>query len=217
MGILADILIIAILIINIIIGYKKGLVNVIFNIFAFLIAIIITFIAYKPISEIIIKNTSIYDNIKSTIINNSNKDEKEKENENENEESLQKYIQDATEEVKTNTTELIAENIAKKSIEIITGIIVFIVTRILLILLKFVTEAVANLPIIKQLNEIGGFGYGLAKGLIIIYIILTIMFLVISINGNKKIVDTLNASYITKFLYDNNIIVNYCFLGKNLL
>ena len=73
MGILADILIIAILIINIIIGYKKGLVNVIFNIFAFLIAIIITFIAYKPISEIIIKNTSIYDNIKSTIINNSNK------------------------------------------------------------------------------------------------------------------------------------------------
>ena len=120
MGILADILIIAILIINIIIGYKKGLVNVIFNIFAFLIAIIITFIAYKPISEIIIKNTSIYDNIKSTIINNSNKDEKEKENENENEESLQKYIQDATEEVKTNTTELIAENIAKKSIEIIS-------------------------------------------------------------------------------------------------
>ena len=213
MGILADILIIAILIINIIIGYKKGLVNVIFNIFAFLIAIIITFIAYKPISEIIIKNTNIYDNIKSTIINNSNKDEKE----NENEESLQKYIQDATEEVKTNTTELIAENIAKKSIEIITGIIVFIVTRILLILLKFVTEAVANLPIIKQLNEIGGFGYGLAKGLIIIYIILTIMFLVISINGNKKIVDTLNASYITKFLYDNNIIVNYCLLGKNLL
>ena len=215
MGILADILIIAILIINIIIGYKKGLVNVIFNIFAFLIAIIITFIAYKPISEIIIKNTNIYDNIKSTIINNSNKDVKE--NENENEESLQKYIQDATEEVKTNTTELIAENIAKKSIEIITGIIVFIVTRILLILLKFVTEAVANLPIIKQLNEIGGFGYGLAKGLIIIYIILTIMFLVISINGNKKIVDTLNASYITKFLYDNNIIVNYCLLGKNLL
>ena len=213
MGILADILIIAILIINIIIGYKKGLVNVIFNIFAFLIAIIITFIAYKPISEIIIKNTNIYDNIKSTIINNSNKDEKE----NENEESLQKYIQDATEEVKTNTTELIAENIAKKSVEIITGIIVFIVTRILLILLKFVTEAVANLPIIKQLNEIGGFGYGLAKGLIIIYIILTIMFLVISINGNKKIVDTLNTSYITKFLYDNNIIVNYCLLGKNLL
>ena len=213
MGILADILIIAILIINIIIGYKKGLVNVIFNIFAFLIAIIITFIAYKPISEIIIKNTNIYDNIKSTIINNSNKDEKE----NENEESLQKYIQDATEEVKTNTTELIAENIAKKSVEIITGIIVFIVTRILLILLKFVTEAVANLPIIKQLNEIGGFGYGLAKGLIIIYIILTIMFLVISINGNKKIVDTLNTSYITKFLYDNNIIVNYCLLGKNLI
>ena len=44
MGIIVDIVVVTILLLNIVIGYKKGLVNVIFNIFAFLIAIIITLI-----------------------------------------------------------------------------------------------------------------------------------------------------------------------------
>ena len=58
MGIIVDIVVVTILLLNIVIGYKKGLVNVIFNIFAFLIAIIITLIIYKPVSEIIIRNTN---------------------------------------------------------------------------------------------------------------------------------------------------------------
>ena len=28
---------------------------------------------------------------------------------------------------------------------------------------------------------------------------------------------TIDSSYITKFLFNNNIIINYCLLGKNLL
>ena len=87
----------------------------------------------------------------------------------------------------------------------------------MLILLKFLTEIIANLPIIKQFNEIGGLVYGIIKGLIIIYLILTIMFLVISINENGIIANAIEESNITKFLYNNNIIINYCLLDKNLL
>ena len=39
MGILMDLIIIAILVLSIIMGYKKGLINVVFNIFAFFILI----------------------------------------------------------------------------------------------------------------------------------------------------------------------------------
>ena len=59
MGLLMDIVLVAILVLNIIIGYKKGLINVIFNICAFLLAIVITIILYKPVSNIIIENTTI--------------------------------------------------------------------------------------------------------------------------------------------------------------
>lgn len=218
MGLLIDIIIIAIILLNIIIGYKKGLINVIFSICAFLVAIIITVLLYKPVSNIIIENTDIKDNIKSMIINNSK--------ENENKEGtdtnyIQKYIENTVKEVaedaKTKATEVVAENIATKGIEILTCIILFILTRIVLVILKFLTETLANIPIVKQCNEIGGLVYGIIKGLIIIYLLLTIIFLVISINGNGLIANAIEESYITKFLYNNNFIVNYCLLGKNLL
>ena len=73
------------------------------------------------------------------------------------------------------------------------------------------------MPIIKQLNGIGGIVYGTAKGLIIVYLILTILFFVVSANSNGEIANAIDNSSVTKFLYDNNIIVNYCLFGKNLL
>lgn len=218
MGLLIDVVIVVIFVLNVYVGYKKGLINVIFNILAFFIAIAISLILYKPVSNVIIENTNIKQNIKSMIINNNqeeNKEEKSTSN------GIQAYIENAVqgvaEEAKSQETEAAAETISVKAIEILACVILFIFTRVVLIILKFFTEAVSNLPIIKQLNGIGGIAYGVAKGLIIIYLILTVLYIVISINGNGKIANAIEESYVTKFLYDNNIIVNYCLLGKNLL
>ena len=84
MGLIIDIVIIAILALCIIMGYKKGLINVIFNIFAFLLAIIITLVLYKPVSDIIIKNTDIQEKIETEIIENTKGEEKKKEEQTEN-------------------------------------------------------------------------------------------------------------------------------------
>ena len=67
MGLLMDIILIAILVLNVIIGYKKGLINVIFNICAFLLAIVITIILYKPVSNIIIENSDIREKFKLSL------------------------------------------------------------------------------------------------------------------------------------------------------
>ena len=76
MGILIDIILILILVLNIVLGYKRGLINVIFSICAFFIAIILTLILFKPISNLIINNTEIDNKIREVIIhNNSNKDD----------------------------------------------------------------------------------------------------------------------------------------------
>jgi len=68
MGIILDIIIIAIMAISIFIGYKKGLVRVAVKLCAFLIAIIVTLVFFKPVSNIIIKNTQIDEKIESVII-----------------------------------------------------------------------------------------------------------------------------------------------------
>ena len=220
MGILMDLIIIAILVLSIVMGYKKGLINVVFNIFAFFIALIATIILYKPVANIIINNTEIDDKIKSTIINNTTEEEKQNEEGSSNT-GIQKYIEDTikntADEAKSQVIETVANTISIRAVEILTSIILFIVIRAVLIVLKVFTQAIANLPLIKQFNELGGVIYGIAKGLIIVYIILTIMYFVVSINGKGNIAEAINNSYITKILYNNNIIVNYCLLGKNLI
>ncbi len=219
MGLIIDIVIIAILALCIIMGYKKGLINVIFNIFAFLLAIIITLVLYKPVSNIIIKNTDIQEKIETAIIENTKGEENKEEEKAEN--GIQKYIentmQNAEEDAKSKAIEVVAKNVSTKCIEIITALILFVITRIILVVLKFLTETLANLPIVKQCNEIGGLLYGIIKGLLIIYVILTIMFFIISLKPEGMTANLIETSYITKFLYNNNIIVNYCLLGKNLL
>lgn len=219
MGILMDFIIIAILVLSIIMGYKKGLINVVFNIFAFFIALIATIILYRPVANIIINNTEIDDKIKSAIINNTT-EEKQSEESSSNT-GMQKYIEDAikntADEAKSQVIETIANTVSIRVVEILTSIILFIVIRAVLIVLKVFTQVIANLPLIKQFNELGGVVYGIAKGLIIVYIILTIMYFVVSINGKGNIAEAINNSYITKILYNNNIIVNYCLLGKNLI
>lgn len=212
-GIFLDIILIVILVLNIIIGYKQGLIKVVFNVFAFLIAIIATLILYKPIANLIIENTQFDENIQEIVlqnnIENKNLEETKVENVNteKNETLIQKYITDAvkssTEEVKEQAMELIAKNVSIKIINILTALALFIIIRIALILLKFISETLASLPIIKQFNETGGLIYGAVRGLIINLILLSILFMVVSVNGNGNISKSINESYITKYLYVN--------------
>lgn len=221
MGILIDVILIAIVILNVAIGYKKGLINVIFSICAFLIAILVTLILYKPVSNLIINNTDIDDKIKEVIINNNQVNENNNNEAQEEKTELQKYVEskvsDMEDAAKSEAIQIVADTISKTAIEILTAILLFIITRILVIILKFFSEGLSKIPIIKQCNQAGGIAYGLLKAIIIIYLLLTILFLVVSINGNGTISKAIEDSTITKVLYENNIIVKYCFLGKNLL
>ena len=225
MGIIVDLILVTILVLNIFIGYKKGLIKVAFNIFAFFIAIIVSLVLFKPVSKIIINNTEIDDKIRDVILSANNYDvESEKINQynnNDKETFIQKYIEEkiteTSQEIKKNAIESIADSIAIKATEIITGLILFVVIRIALILIRFFTEILANLPIIKQFNEIGGLIYGCAKGIIIIYLLLTIIFIVSSMKGYNMVSEAISNSYITKFLYESNPIIRSCLLDKNLL
>ena len=80
MGIVIDIIIIAILFLSIFLGYKKGLIKLVFNLCAFLIALIVTFILYRPISAIVINNTDFDENIKQTILEKGITEKKEDSN-----------------------------------------------------------------------------------------------------------------------------------------
>ena len=213
MGIFLDIILIAIILINIIICYKKGLVKLAVGLIAVFIAIICAIIFYKPVSNIIIKNTEIDEEIKNTIINTLTTNN-EKYNEQKDDgimKYMQSYVDDAMNKTKNEIVLEAANVVSEKVINICVFLAIFIVVRVLAMLLTILADAIMSLPILKQFNKAGGVLYGGIKSLVIIYLILAIIFVITYITGNTVISEAISKSYITKIFYNNNIILNFIF------
>ena len=207
MGIACDVIVILILAGSVYRGYKKGIVDIGFKLVAFIVSILVALILYSPITNLIIYNTDIDEKIEDAIVRNRD------ENTENSEEDESSYVTKATKEVTKNVQNSIAEStakpIARKAIALGVMVILFIFSRIILMVLKIFTDIVTKIPVIKQLNEVAGLAYGLLVGLIIIYAIFAIIFFLISIGGNINISEFIGKTIITKFFYDNNLILKF--------
>lgn len=190
MGIIIDIIFIAIIVLSAFLGYKKGLVNVATKLFAGILAIIITAIVYQPISNLIIKNTPIQEKIENIIIENLQGQENVQE---------ENIINEISQNVIKEQSKTIATNI----IYAVTMIVVFILVKILLSIIFALIDGIANLPILKQFNEIGGIGYGIIRGALIVLICIILLGVYSKINPENKIVKEIENSYFTKIIYEN--------------
>lgn len=199
MNYLIDLILIAIIALFTFIGYKKGLIKVAFGLVSFILAIVISVILYKPVSNFIIKYTPLDDYIESTISERLTDSETSKE---ETENMVSNYYNN----IKNASTTVIASGISKTVINVSCMLVVFIVAKIILLFFKFIGDLVAKLPLIKQFNSAGGFIYGLLKGFVIIYILLAIIALLSPIININNIVSIINSSIITNIMYNNNII-----------
>lgn len=197
MGIFVDIVLIAFLALSIFLGYKKGLAQLTIKLCAFVIAILITFILYRPIGNLIINTTSIDESIEDAIYNKvtemMQKDDKNELTSELIESAKQGMLPEAARELTINT------------IYGVTAIILFIIARIVLIFVSALANLIAKLPVIKQFNEVGGAVYGLLRGLIIIYAILIIISFVGQINPKNIATQTINESTLGRTMYENNI------------
>lgn len=208
MSVIIDIIVILLIALFTFIGYKQGLVKAAIRLLSFFIAIVVALILYKPISNAIIDNTSIDDNIKNTIIEKIKPEGVEQDEPIEIEEQAgitNKIIGETN-----NTIEQIANTFAIKLIEICVLILIFIVIKIILRFITALADLIAKLPILKQANKLGGTVYGLIRGIFIVYVILAIIYLVSPLMKND-VSNTINDSFITKQIYNNNILLNIIF------
>ena len=202
MGIVIDIILVLIVALSAFLGYKKGLVELGAKLFAGIIAIVITLIIYKPVGNIVIKNTSIDEKIENTILEKTTNviDENSKISDN-------KYIQDASDNAVSQVKEEVlpeqARNIAVNVVYGATALILFIVSKIVLSIVISLANAVASLPILKQFNEIRGFLYGLVRGAIISLVLILVIGTIAKLNPNGSLSKNVESTYLLKEVYDN--------------
>lgn len=213
MGIILDIVLIAIIALNVFICYKKGLVKLAVGLIAVVAAIILALVFYKPVSNLIIENTELDENIEKAIINNFMSETQEGQEVRYVSvlDYLQKYVDDAVNKTQTEIVTQTAGMMAVKIINVAVLIGIFLLVRVVLLLLTFISDIITSLPILKQFNEVGGVLYGAIKALLIIYIILTIVFFIMCYTSNSTIADAINSSYVTKFFYEHNLLLNILF------
>lgn len=214
MGIIVDLIIVGILVLCVFLGYKRGLTGSLLKIVTFLLALIIAFILFKPVSNFIINNTKLDENLESSI--KSMFLEVEENDTSSNmptamTDYINKVIEDAADDAKTAVVETAARDVAISIINLGVVIVVYIIARIILIFVKGIASLITKLPVIKQFDKLGGIIFGLLKALVIIYVILAIISFVSTVITDSGVIDAINQSFIGKGMYNNNILLEIVF------
>ena len=196
MNFVVDIIIILIIVISTLLAYRKGLISLSVQLLATIISILIIIVIYKPVSNLIINTTGIDEYIQNGILEKvTDVVEQDKENNNQI--------------VETIENGMLPETARNLSIDIVQGGVILILYILLRIALRFVTglvNIVAKVPIIKQINKLGGVLYGIIRGILLVYVILLLVNLSGNINSNNTVYKSVESSTLGKFMNENNLI-----------
>ena len=222
-GIIVDLVLLIIIIGNIVIGYKEGLVKILFNMFSSIIAIVFVFILYKPTTNFIMTYTHIPNSVEAAIsdkveilLNNGVEAQTNKASDNNTIMGILKSytgdkIGNAIEQTTSNIAKTVSHEVTYKIISIFSFIILFAVIRLFLFALRNYIVWVAELPLINILNGFGGIIYGVIKGVLLVYVGLAVASLLLPIYGDTSIILAIRASHLGSIMFDNNIILNLIF------
>ena len=220
MSLIIDLIILAIFAICILIGYKRGLTGSILKIVSFIVAVVIAFILFKPVSNIVINNTNWDESLEQAIRQMAVENTEQSSTENQNESKgmpdvIMNYINEAVEKAGEDAKEAIIDSTARDvAVTIINGAVIvalFIISRIILFLIRGLLSLLTELPIIKQFDKLGGIIYGLLQSLVIIYIMLAIVSFISPMIAETGFIKAIQESYVGSMLYNNNLLLKLIF------
>ena len=85
---------------------------------------------------------------------------------------------------------------------LVVTIIVYIIVKVIISMLNFV----AKLPLIKEVNKIGGFAIGVVYGLVVLWAACLVLTACSSKPWAKEIFVAINKNSFLGFVYNNNLI-----------
>lgn len=208
-----DIIIVIILLLGILIGFKEGFINVLFGLIGFFLSLILSLIFYKSFVAHVIPITGLDTKIYQIV-----------------QEKVQNY--GASQETSINlplslsetfdvsaiinqSASTAADKISTFIINAIAIIILFILFSILISIIRFILNKIAQLPVLNMFNRVAGAALGLVR----VYLLILVIFLGISIGvamdqflSVKTMIDN---SIISKNIYETNILLKYISFEKD--
>ena len=204
MSFVIDLIIIAIILLFTFLGYKRGLIKLAISLCTFAIAIIVAFVFYKPIANVVIENTNIDESIESAITDRILPEGVTSNEEVEFSNDLPNVILQNS----ANTVESIANSFSTTLIETASLLIIFIVVKIILRFITALADLIAKLPILKQFNKLGGTLYGIIEGFFIVFVCFAVISLIAPLL-DPSMLEAINSSTLGSMFYNNDILLKF--------
>lgn len=219
---IVDIVIIVVILLFIFAFGSKGFVASVLKSCSWLISIIVTYFLY-PIVSGIIRKTFIFDLLKEFIYGAMNLDGISAENgvgqisainSLSLPQGLKGMLADNNNSViydllGVNTLqEYIAGYVANIILNIVISLLVFFVIAVIIKAVSGALKLAVKLPLVKQINGLGGALIGVFWGVIFVWVIMALSTLFIATPVFSEMITAIDSSFIGKLLYDNNVIMN---------
>lgn len=218
-----DLIVILILIIFAVIGYKKGLIRSAITLCSSIVALVLSFIVY-PAINMILKLTPMYTSIYEGVFKKIEAIDFGKGIQSQGNaivENITWLPEFLTMQIKNNNNTAMYELLGVKTIQeyisiyianmIISMIAIlitwFLLKVILVAVLRMLGSIIEHLPVISSFNHVSGLIFGLVKGILTLSVIGLIIPLFITVPAFQDISQSIEASVLTKWLYDNNFIL----------
>lgn len=217
-----DIIIIIILLLSIFYFAHKGLISSILKSCSWLISILVTYLLYPFVSSLI-RRTIVFDFLRETIYTVMGLDSISATGGSSQitainaltlPESLKTMLIDNNNSViydllnVNSLQEYIAGYIANIILNIVISILVFFIIKFGMRFVITALNIAVKLPVVRQLNSLGGGLLGLFWGVAIIWSVMAITTLLIASPVFNDLIDAINNSFLGSILYDNNFIMN---------
>ncbi len=196
---IADIVVSVIIIAAYVIGSRRGLVKTVWNAVSWIAAVAAVFLLIQPAVEVVQK-TPIADNLNAKIYTIM----QEKPEESIQRESAMPKFMTKNTDIIDSISEKTAEDITALVLKIAVGLSLFIIMKLVLLILFAVINAISRLPFVNSTNKLLGGLLGVVNIMFVIYALCAAITLM---TDNEEILGIINSSYVIKYFYDNNILM----------
>lgn len=227
----SDMLVIGVVLVFGIIGLMNGLIFSIYRIASYFISVIISVKFYPVVAEFMMK-TPLYTNIKALILKNLLVQQQAQTP------GVNGQVKQAAADTVISSLHLpaflkgtlisripdpsklidmtkimdnISGQLAAIVIDVISLVLLYILIRVGLVFVKFILQGIAGLPLLKQVDKLGGFAFGAVEGLLTVYIVFAVLMLFHTSPQFKGFFDAVDNSSFAKFFYQNNFIIDWMF------
>jgi len=199
-----DILTAAVFILFIIIGYKKGLLRSLYGIAALAASIIIAYLLYPYIKDIIsgsVIGSSIRDLVRTKYVEpgvlSKSLDASD----------LPDYMRSMVSTGRVGLENALTGFVSNLVLNLISFLVVFLITRILISVVGQILHIISRLPLIRLFDRAGGVIFGTVEALFVLYLVFAVVYAVAPLRENPTTKAYISESTLTKTMYENNPLV----------